>query len=70
MSGDAVKGMAADYSDLCVNPRAEKFYGLYIEHMDDAELLSDKTEEAGLIDKFSGYLVRPMALLGALIWLI
>jgi len=70
MSGDAVKGMAATHSDLCVNPRAEKFYGLYIEHMDDAELLSDKTEEAGLIDKFSGYLVRPMALLGALIWLI
>ncbi len=70
MSGEAVEGMAATHSDLCMNPRAKKFYNLYIEHMDDAELLSDKTEEAGLIDKFSGYMIRPMALIGALIWLI
>ena len=66
-SNDWVQGQ---YEDHCLNEKALEYYNLYHEEMDDIKLLMDKTEEAGLLDKFSGYLVRPMALIGALIWLI
>lgn len=71
---ESMKGPKMDngtvYTDVCFNEKAKKYYDSYHEHMADAMLLMDKTEEAGLIDKFSGYMVRPMALIGALIWLI
>jgi hypothetical protein len=69
MDGTKV-GTGDEYSDTCFNEKAVKYYNSYHEHMKDAMLLMDKTEEAGLVDKFAGYMVRPMALIGALIWLL
>jgi uncharacterized protein YjgD (DUF1641 family) len=60
----------AEFADMCFNEKSMKYYNAYHEHMDDAIVLMDKVEEAGLLDKFMGYLVRPAALIGALVWLI
>ncbi len=60
----------AEWADMCFNEKTMKYYESYHEHMDDAMYLMDKVEEAGMMDKFMGYLVRPAALIGALIWLI
>lgn len=64
------KGMP--YMDTCFvdTTQADKYLALYHESIADATLLMDKSEEAGLIDKTAGYLVRPLALIGALIWLL
>ncbi len=70
MAGEGVPGIGALYTDTCYSRYAKQYYELMHEHLRDAELLMDKTEEAGLVDKLSGYLVRPLALIGALIWLI
>lgn len=62
---------AHDHSEVtCVNDKAQVYLDSYHEHMGDAMHLMDKVEEAGMMDKFMGYLVRPAALIGALIWLI
>lgn len=54
----------------CTNEKAKHYYDAYHESMDDAIHLMDKVEEAGMMDKFMGYLIRPAALIGALVWLI
>ena len=60
-----------DHAEVtCVNDKAQVYLDAYHEHMGDAMFLMDKVEEAGMIDKFMGYMVRPAALIGALIWLI
>lgn len=69
MAGESI-GTGDEFTDTCFNSKAQVYYEAYHESMSDAMLLIDKTEEAGLIDKFSGYMVRPMALIGALIWLL
>ncbi len=58
------------FEDHCVSDKAIEYYQLWHESIDDATLLMDKTEEAGLVDKFAGYLARPMAIIGALVWLL
>lgn len=60
-----------DHNEVtCVNEKAKVYLDAYHESLEDAMKLMDKTEEAGMLDKFSGYLIRPAALIGALIWLI
>ena len=68
MEGDAIGVFT--HSDTCYPRYAQRYLDSYHEHMMDAMELIDKTEELGLVDKAAGYLVRPMALIGALIWLI
>ena len=70
MEGQKVVSMEATYSDTCMNEKALKYYEAYHESMDDAIKVMDQVEEAGMLDKFMGYMVRPAALIGALIWLI
>jgi len=50
--------------------KANEYLAEYYTSMSSAIGLMRNTKKAGLLDKFSGYLVRPMALIGALIWLI
>ena len=54
----------------CTNEQAEFYRGAYHEHMTEAIQAMEAYEEVGLLDKMAGALVRPMALIGALIWLI
>ena len=54
----------------CTNEKAQYYYAAYHESLNDAIHLMDKVEEAGMLDKFFGYLMRPAALIGALVWLI
>lgn len=70
MEGEKMEHMAAEYSDTCMNTKARYYYDAYHESMGDAISLMDNVEEAGMLDKFMGYLIRPAALIGALIWLI
>lgn len=50
--------------------QALEYYELAHNAVSEAQTLLDATDEVALIDRFAGYLVRPMALLGALIWLL
>ena len=54
----------------CTNEQAEFYRKAYHEHMTEAIQAMEMYEEVGLLDKMAGALVRPMALIGALIWLI
>lgn len=58
------------YSDVCFNEKAMEYYKGYHEHMTEALQAMEAYEEVGLLDKMAGALIRPMALIGALIWLI
>ena len=60
----------AEYADTCMSEKAVFYYKAYNEHMTEALQAMEMYEEVGLLDKISGALVRPMALIGALIWLI
>lgn len=61
---------SAEWADTCFNEKALKYYEGYHEHVGEALKAMDYVEEAGTLDKFMGYMVRPAALIGALIWLI
>ena len=69
MSGQEV-GVGDVYSDTCMSEKAIFYYKAYSEHMVEALQAMEAYEEAGLMDKIAGALVRPLALIGALIWLI
>lgn len=58
------------YSDTCMSEKAVEYYKAYHEHLTEAIQAMEMYEEVGLMDKIAGALVRPMALIGALIWLI
>ena len=60
----------AEWADTCFSDKAMEYYKAYHEHMTEAIQAMEAYEEAGLMDKIAGALVRPLALIGALVWLI
>ena len=68
MAGKGVDGYT--HSDTCMSEAALKYYEAYHEHLDEALQAMELYEEAGLMDKIAGALVRPATLIGALIWLL
>jgi hypothetical protein len=62
------EGYAA--SDTCMNEQAQVYYRLYNENLLEANSMLNATEVVGKMDAFFGYLIRPMAVIGMLIWLI
>lgn len=53
-----------------VSDKAVEYNKAYHEHMTEAIQAMEAYEEVGLADKMAGALIRPLALIGALIWLI
>ena len=53
-----------------VSEKAVEYNKAYHEHLTEAIQAMEAYEEVGLMDKMAGALIRPMALIGALIWLI
>jgi hypothetical protein len=61
----------AEYEkELGNNDKAFEYYAWYHHHVEDAETLMKSTEKVGLVDRLAGYLIRPMTLIGVLIWLL
>jgi predicted glycosyl hydrolase (DUF1957 family) len=58
------------YSDTCVNEKAAVYYDMYHENLQEADELLNATQEVGKVDAFFGYLARPLAIIGLLIFLI
>ena len=58
------------YQDTCVNEKAAEYYSQYHENIEDAMDLVSTTKEVGWFDRVAGMLIRPIAVIGALIWLI
>lgn len=56
--------------EVCYSEKAMEYLASYRHHTDEAIDLVSATEEVGLIDAFFGYLVRPTAVIAALILLI
>jgi len=54
----------------CENEKAKVYLDAYHENMKEALDAMNATQDAGTLDKFFGYLVRPLVVIGALIWLI
>jgi len=49
---------------------ASAFYDMYIDNLEDANGLLENTEDVSQLDTFFGYLVRPLAVIGALVFLL
>lgn len=50
--------------------KAMEYYELAHNAMSEAQTLLDATDEMALVDRFAGYAIRPLAILGALVWLL
>lgn len=58
------------YSDTCVNEKAQKYLADYRQNVDHALALVDYTEPMGWMDRIAGQLIRPIAVVAMLIFLI
>ena len=61
---------AVEEEVTCVNKKAQEYLDAYHENLEDALTAMEVAGPVGLMDKIGGFLVRPAALIGALIWLI
>ena len=53
-----------------ISEQAQKYLDAYHESMESAINIVEGTEAVGTLDKFFGYMARPLAIIGALVWLI
>ena len=58
------------YEDHCVSERAIRYYEKMHYHLEEAMDLVESTEEVALVDRFTSFMARPIAIIGALIWLL
>ena len=61
---------AEGYADTCMNEKAQEYLNMYHENTDNALALVQRTEAFGWMDRIFGQLVRPLAVVAALILLI
>lgn len=50
--------------------RAELYMDRYYDAMEDVQQLMDSTEAVGIVDSVIGFLLRPLAIVGLLVWLL
>lgn len=58
------------YEDHCVSERAIRYYEKMHYHLEEAMDLVETTEEVAMFDRFTSFMARPIAIIGALIWLL
>lgn len=56
--------------EVCMSDAAMTYYKAYHNHLNKALVTMDQTEEVGTMDKFFGALIRPLGVIGALVWLL
>jgi hypothetical protein len=56
--------------EVCYSEKADEYLAEYRHHTDAAISLVSATEEVGLVDSFFGYLIRPVAVVAAIILLL
>jgi hypothetical protein len=65
-----VENGTGEFKDVCMNETAQIYYSLYTENLLEANELLDNTQAAGTFDAFFGYLIRPITVIGMLIFLL
>ena len=67
---DGVEEIVGPPAPLCTSEKALGYLASYRHHIEAANQLVQRTEVVGFVDRISGYLVRPFALIAVLILLI